>query len=125
MRSLEVTNFDHHLVLVGIIDGELGGYVSGYAVDKTAYIMSVFVKTKVLPTNIITGLVFDFVQVCRRSGKIGEIVYGLHSREAFSLCKYKEGLGFPVKFIPLENFGCELSNPKESFILCLSARAFK
>jgi hypothetical protein len=100
LKSLGTTNFDNHLVLAGFIDGKLGGYLSGYAVEATAYFASLFVKTEVLTTNITTGLVFDFVQACRRCGKISEVVYGLHSREAFSLCQFKEGLGFPVKYIP-------------------------
>lgn len=57
-------------------------------------------RTEVLTTNITTGLVVDFVQVCRRSGEISEVVYGLHSREDFLLCQFKEGLGFPVKHLP-------------------------
>ncbi len=100
IKSVEATNFDNHLVIAGVIDGKLGGYLLGYAVENTAYIASLFVKTEILATNITTGLVFDFVQACRRSGKISEVVYGLHSREAFSLCRFKEGLGFPVKHIP-------------------------
>jgi hypothetical protein len=100
VRSLGTINFDHHLTLVGLIDGKLGGYTSGYAVNNTAYLSSLFVTTEALTTNITTGLTFDFVQVCRRSGKISEVVYGLHSREAFSLCQFKEGLGYPVSYIP-------------------------
>ncbi|PPS39866.1 hypothetical protein B1A85_21730 [Chroococcidiopsis sp. TS-821] len=90
----------HRLVLAGIIGDKLGGYISGYAVDGVAYFENLYVATEVLTTNINSGLVYEFVQVCRRSGKIREVVNGLHSREDRALCVYKESIGFPVKQIP-------------------------
>lgn len=88
------------LILAGLIEGKLGGYIEAHAVEGTAYIQSVYVATEALSTYIGTGLVFDFVQVCRRSGKINQIVYGQHSREDEALCVFKDGMRFPVKHIP-------------------------
>lgn len=87
------------LVLAGLIDGKLGGYLSGYAVSGTAYIQDVRIATEAFSSYVGIGLVFEFVQACRR-GDIHEVVYGLHSREDSALCVFKEGMGFPVKHIP-------------------------
>jgi hypothetical protein len=100
LKSLETINFNNHLFLAGFVNGKLAGYISGYAVNKTAYIINLYVHTKALKTNIAIGLTFDFIQTCRRSGKISEIVHGLHAHKNISLCRYKESLGFQVKRIP-------------------------
>lgn len=94
------TNNDRRLVIAGIIDAKLGGYVDGYAVDGIAYINNVYIATEALPTSIGTGLIFEFIQACRRSGEIREVVYGQHSREDSSLCKFKDAMGFSVTPIP-------------------------
>jgi hypothetical protein len=88
------------LVLVGLIDGKLGGYLTGYAVSGSAYIDEVRIATEAFSSYVGIGLVFEFVQACRRSKDIHEIVYGLHSQEDSALCVFKEGMGFPVKQIP-------------------------
>ncbi len=88
------------LVLAGLIGDKLGGYLSGYAVNGTAYIPEVYIATEALSTYMGTGLVFEFIQACRRSGQIHEIVYGLHSREDKALCTFKKGMKFEVKNIP-------------------------
>lgn len=100
---INLTNYidpQHRLVLAGIIGDQLGGYISGYAVDGVAYFENLYVATEALTTNINSGLIYEFVQVCRRSGKIHEVVNGLHSREDQALCVYKDSVGFPVKHIP-------------------------
>ncbi len=93
-------NPKYQLVIAGLIDGKLGGYVRGFAVGKTAYINDVKIATEAYSSYIGIGLAFEFVQVCRRSGKIDEVVYGLHSREDSALCVFKEGMGFPPQHIP-------------------------
>ncbi len=90
------------LVLAGLSGDKLGGYLSGYAVNGTAYIQDVYIATEALSTYMGTGLVFEFVQASRRSGEIQEVVYGQHSREAPALCTFKQGMKFPVKHIPVQ-----------------------
>lgn len=94
------SNVAYQLVLAGLIDGKLGGYISGYAVSGTAYIQDVKIATEAFSSYIGIGLAFEFVQACRRSGSISEVAYGLHSREDSALCAFKEGMGFPAKHIP-------------------------
>jgi hypothetical protein len=91
---------DSQLVLAGLVDGRLGGYLTGTLVEGTAYIDNVWIATEALRTAIGTGMVFEFVQACRRAGDVREVVYGLHSVEDQSLGAFKESLGFPVTRVP-------------------------
>jgi len=91
---------DLRVVLAGRIQGKIGGYLTASAVDGTAYVDTVMLATEALPTSIGTGLIYELMQICRRSGNIREVVYGLHSREDTALSKFKEEMGFPVTRIP-------------------------
>jgi Acetyltransferase (GNAT) family len=88
-------------VLAGSIDGRLGGYLTGYAIDHTAYMDDRVIATEALKTDIGSGLTYEFVQVCRRSG-IREIVSGQHCREDEALCAFKQKMGFSLKLIPFK-----------------------
>jgi hypothetical protein len=90
----------HCVILAALIGDKLSGYIDGYAVDGTAYMMHGYYDSQAMSASIVTGLNFEFVQICRRSGNIYEIIDGLHSREVASLCFYKEKMGFPVQYIP-------------------------
>ncbi|HYO58408.1 hypothetical protein [Archangium sp.] len=93
---------DHWCVLAGLIDGKLGGYLDGYVVDGIAYGLRAYYSTWALPTNISTGLVFEFAQICRRLENVQTLVGGLHSREAPRLGQFKDDLGFVVDHIPIK-----------------------
>jgi hypothetical protein len=88
------------IVLAGIVDGRLGGYAYGYAVDGTAYARNMVVATWALRTNISTGLHYEFIHACRRAATITEIVDGLHAREDEGVCRNKELLGVPLRHVP-------------------------
>ena len=89
------------LVLVGIVaDGRPGGYLTGYAVDGTAYVDQVHVKTQDLRSYMGVGLLHEFVEICRRTPGTVRIVHGLDRRENPSLGKFKDGMGFPVVEVP-------------------------
>lgn len=88
------------LVLGGLVDGKLGGYLTSYAVGATAYVDELFLDSRYLHTNISLGLFFDWMQICRRNSAIREVVHGLHAREAVGLCRYKEELGLQVVHAP-------------------------
>jgi hypothetical protein len=87
------------IVLAGLVDGRLGGYITGHAVDGTAYVDNVLIATEALSTDIGTALTYEFIYACRRSEKIHEMVHGLHAREDEGLCRYKEWVGLPVQRI--------------------------
>jgi hypothetical protein len=88
------------LLLGGLIDGRLGGYLAGYAVGSTAYIESVTLATEYLGTNISSGLFFAWMQVCKSSGRIKQVVHGLHTPENAGLCRHKDSLGLSVVHLP-------------------------
>jgi hypothetical protein len=90
----------HRLVLAGLLDGKLGGYLSGYAVDGTAYVERVHVATEALKSDVSLGLTYDFVQACRRSSEIREVVDSQHMPENPALGVFKESVGFPVVHVP-------------------------
>lgn len=91
----------HRLVLAGLRrDGKLGGYLDGFAVDGTGYIDHVYLDSVALSTEVGTGLVFEFVQACRRSGQVREVVYGLDVPSNTSLKEFKVKMGFPVVRAP-------------------------
>jgi hypothetical protein len=88
------------LVLAGLIDGRLGGYLEGHVVQGSAYVGVVHIATEALPTQIGTALIFNFVQICKQSRGVHEIMYGLHVPEDPALTFFKEGMGFPVVRLP-------------------------
>ena len=90
----------HWCVLAGMIDGRLGGFVDGYVVDGVAYGCRAYYATWALPTNISTGLVFEFAQICRRLGTVRWLVNGLHCPEDAPLTRFKEEMGFIVDHLP-------------------------
>ncbi|MGY2003853.1 hypothetical protein [Blastococcus sp. SYSU DS1024] len=90
----------HCIVLAGLVDGRLGGYTSGHAVDGTAYARDMVIAGWALPTSISAGLMHEFFAACRRAGTVHEVVDGLHAREDEGLCRYREMLGIPVQRVP-------------------------
>lgn len=90
----------HGLVLAGIVNGRLGGYISGHAVDGTAYIREVVVASEVLDTQISIGLTYEFFFACRRSTEVKEVVHGFHTPENAGLCQHKDRLGMTVERVP-------------------------
>lgn len=88
------------LVLGGLVDGKLAGYLTSYAIGTTAYVDELFLDSRYLNTNISLGLFFDWMQICRRTVAIREVVHGLHAREAVGLCRHKIDLGLQVVHIP-------------------------
>jgi hypothetical protein len=87
-------------IFAGLINDKLGGYIITYVVHETAYIEKVLLATEALSSNIGTGLIFEFVQACRGSGKVREIVYGYHAPDDSALGYFKKEMGFPVRHIP-------------------------
>jgi hypothetical protein len=88
------------IVIAGMVDGRLGGWIAGFAVDGTAYIELVDIATEVLSSHISTGLHFAFAEVCRRSGGIHEVAHSPHIPEDPALVTFKVGIGFPVVSVP-------------------------
>jgi len=95
-----ITGERKYVVLAGLVGDKLAGYMIGFAVGRAGYFKSVEIASEYLPTAIGTGLVFEFVQVCRRSGVVGEILYGQQCPEDRGLEEFKTGMGFPAAQVP-------------------------
>ncbi len=89
-------------LLAGLIDGKLGGYLDGHVVDGIAYGWKAYYATWALPTNLSTGLIFEFAQLCRRMKGVHTLVGGLDSREDPQLSQFKDDMGFVVERIPIK-----------------------
>ena len=88
------------IVLAGLVDGRIGGWIAGFAVAETAYIEVVDLATEALSSHISIGLHFEFIEACRRSTVIREIVHSPHIPEDPALCVFKAAIGFPVARVP-------------------------
>jgi hypothetical protein len=92
----------HWCILAGLIDGKLGGFVDGYVVEGVAYGLSAYYATWALPTNISTGLIFEFMQILRRLQCVHTAVVGLHAPEVPQLSKFKDDMGIIVENVPIK-----------------------
>lgn len=88
------------VVLAGMVDGKLGGFAAVLGVGSTAYIEEIMVPIEMKHTNMASGLIYELVQVCKRSPDIKEVCHALHVREDEPLSYFKEDLGFKVIHIP-------------------------
>ncbi|MDZ8110356.1 MAG: hypothetical protein RM338_32820 [Nostoc sp. DedQUE12a] len=88
------------LILAGINNTKLCGYITGYAINGTAYGEDLYISTEASEYNLNRILLFEFVQVCRRSGVIHEFAIGQHWREKPGVVEFKERMGFPITYIP-------------------------
>jgi hypothetical protein len=89
-----------HTVVVGLVHGRLAAYLAAYAVAGTAYLESIHLATEFMNTGVGNGLIYEFVQSCRASGVIRQVVYGPHVPGAEALTVFKVSMGFPICRIP-------------------------
>ena len=88
------------LIVAGLIDGRLVGYLESYAVDGVLYTHGLFVATEALPFGIGTGLYVETIKIAARDGRVLQVCVGLHTPEKPDLCAFKAGLGFRVAHVP-------------------------
>jgi hypothetical protein len=88
------------LVVAGLVDGTLRGYLDSYAVDGVLHTEEIFVASDALRTGIGTGLYVETILTAARSGSLRAVCNGLHRPEDANLCHFKEGLGFRVVKLP-------------------------
>ena len=88
------------LIIAGLIDGRLEGYLDSYAVNGVLYLDEIFVATDALRTGIGTGLYVETIETGLRAGTVHDVCNGLHTPEDPDLCRFKEGIGFRVVHVP-------------------------
>jgi hypothetical protein len=88
------------LLVAGLIDGRLRGYLDSYAVDGVLHTDEIFVATDALRTGIGTGLYVEAFHAALQSGGVHAVCNGLPRPEDANLCRFKAGLGFRVVALP-------------------------
>jgi hypothetical protein len=88
------------LIVAGLVDGKLGGYLESYAVDDILYARELFVATDVMRTGIGTGLYVETIETGIRAGTIRAVCLGLHTPERKGITTFKEGLACPIVDVP-------------------------
>jgi hypothetical protein len=91
---------ERRLIIAGLADGRLGGYLESYAVDGVLYTHELIVATEALRTGISTGLYVETFEIGARAGTVHTVCVGLHTPEHPDLCTFKAGLGFRVVHVP-------------------------
>jgi hypothetical protein len=91
---------ERRLIIAGLADGKLGGYLESYAVDGVLYTNELIVATEALRTGISTGLYVEAIEIGARAGTVHTVCVGLHTPEHPDLCTFKAGLGFRVVHVP-------------------------
>lgn len=91
---------ERRLIVAGLVDGRLGGYLESWAVDGILYARELFVATDLMRTGIGTGLYVETMEAGARAGTIRHVCIGLHIPERNGITSFKEGLGCPVVHVP-------------------------
>jgi hypothetical protein len=91
---------ERRLIVAGLVDGRLGGYLESWAVDGILYACELFVATDLMRTGIGTGLYVETIETGARAGTIRYVCIGLHTPERKGITTFKEGLGCPVVQVP-------------------------
>ena len=92
---------ERRYILVALVGDKVAGFLEGIAIGGTAYSQYLFVESEYLSTEIGTGLVFEFSQVCRRAEGIREITYGSVEPDDEQINTFKKEMGFPVVKVPI------------------------
>jgi hypothetical protein len=88
------------LVLAGVRDTELLGYMTCWGVESSAYMFELHVCTEAMTSDLSAALYFSCLQAFRRSGVIDEVCAGLEMPEKAGLGVFKSRLGFSLVDIP-------------------------
>ena len=88
------------LIVAGLVDGTLRGYLDSYAVDGVLHTDEIFVASDALRTGIGTGLYVEAIHAALRHGGVHAVCNGLPRPEDANLSRFKEGLGFRVVTLP-------------------------
>ncbi|WP_242057819.1 MULTISPECIES: hypothetical protein [Nostoc] len=113
MKLVDYVVPKRRLILAGFNDKKLCGYITGYAINGTAYGEDLYITSEASEYNLNRILLFEFVQICRRSGGIHEFAIGQHWREKPGVAEFKERMGFPITYIPAK---VEINPLVEQFI---------
>jgi len=87
------------LVIAGLHDGVLCGYMHSYLVEHVGYLATLHIATEALHTNLSVALYFITLRIMSRYHATTATV-GLHRPEQKGLGRFKHHLGFELAYIP-------------------------
>ena len=89
------------ILVAGLIDGRLAGYLESYAVDGILYGRDLYVATEAMRTGIATGLYLETIEIGVRSGLVRRLCLGPELRERPGLAFFKKTMGIGVAQLPI------------------------
>ncbi len=101
------------LLIAGLIDGRIAGYMESFAVDGVLYTDDLIVATEALNTGISTGLYVEAIHAAIASGGVHSVCLGLETPDRPGLSAFKLGLRFPVVHVPARH---AIPGPIDAFI---------
>jgi hypothetical protein len=99
------------LALAALQHDRLLGFSLIHAVDGVAYDHSGAIGREGLDRNVPSCLFHVVALIAQRSPHVDELMNGLHSREAESLCAFKESQGCEVSYLPARAWFAPLVEP--------------
>ena len=93
-------NSGNLLILAGLVEGKLAGYVTGLAVGDTAIAEMLVVGDSYKSTNVGTRLMYAFIEACQRTEGVDQIYNWRVEPSKPGISQYKERLGFPATAVP-------------------------
>jgi hypothetical protein len=91
---------DHSCGVGAVLDDRLVGYILAHVIDGTAHGEDFHVSSEGLRANVSTALLFELLQVLRRSGVVQRVWNGVVSREDEGLDAFKTSMGFAHTAFP-------------------------
>jgi hypothetical protein len=99
------------LALAAVQDDRLLGFSLIHAIDGVAYDHSGSIGREGLERNVPLCLFHVVASIAQRSAGVGELMNGLHSREAENLCAFKQSQGCEVAQLPARAWFAPLAEP--------------
>ena len=88
------------LIVAGLINGRLAGYMESYAVNGVLYGRDLFVATEAAKTGIATGLYVETMAIGARTAGVDRLCLGPVIQDRPGLAWFKKTLGVPVAHVP-------------------------
>ncbi|MBN2411466.1 hypothetical protein JXQ31_07220 [candidate division KSB1 bacterium] len=96
-----INNGDNsRMVLAGLVNGKLGGYLEICSVEGIVYVQTLFMATDAMKYCISAGLFYTIYMICQKSESVTEMAIGQPVTDDDNLNVFKKSMGQIVKSIP-------------------------
>ena len=91
---------NHHMVLIGLVDGMLAGFIEAYAVEGVAYLETANFLSSALSSYVSVGLHYHIIRICKESPEIHTLIHGQVTYHTESLRTFKNSMQFKEIQVP-------------------------